>query len=184
MKRVFISLTTKGSIDKAVEKLQAYKKELADKSDEFAEALLSIGIESAKANTGKYAGYIQFSKSFEHTEDGCTGILMATNGARMVVEWYTDKARHNKRSYEVSPILLAEFGSGWLANVLWDVPGVGQGTMPNSYGHAADPDGWYWYDISGTKHHSIGEPPLYPMHSAAISMMVEIERIAREVWRN
>jgi len=79
--------------------------------------------------------------------------------------------------------LLAEFGSGWLANISnWNVPGVGQGTMPNAEGHAFDRDGWWWYDTNGNKHNSYGEKPTYPMHAAMVAMMMEVDRIAREVF--
>ena len=141
------------------------------------------GIETAKANSGQYKRYISFRKEVAVDDDGVEGYLIATDGVKLIREWYTDAKKTHKRGYEVSPILLAEFGSGWLSVVLDNVAGVGQGTMPNSYGHAADDDGWYWYDENGIKHHSIGESPTFPMHNAVIEMMNDIEAVAREVFK-
>ena len=182
MKRIYVSLTTKGSIDKAVKELKAYEKQLNWKLSEFIRRLMDLCIETAKENSGQYKGYIRFQKEVVVSDDGVEGLLIATDGKRLIREWYTSKSKSQKRSYEVSPLLLAEFGSGWLATVLDNVSGVGQGTMPHSYGHAADDDGWYWYDEDGIKHHSIGEVPTFPMHTALLAMQFDVDRIAKEVF--
>ena len=186
MKRINCSLTKSGSIERAIKELEAYKKSLNQKTERFVNALMEVGIQAAKEHSGKYAGMISFTKQLNQTVNGCNGVLIATDGQRVITEWYASKKdaekHRNVRSYEISPLLLAEFGSGWLANVLGNVAGVGQGTMPNSMGHATDPDGWYWYDDNAVKHHSIGEAPTYPMHNASMAMMSQIEQIAREVF--
>ena len=182
MKRINISLTTKGSIDKAIKELNEYVKTLNWQLGEFVRRLMDVGIETAQSNSGQYKGYIRFEKQVAVDSDGVEGLLIATDGKRLIREWYTSKKGGERRSYEVSALLLSEFGSGWLATVLDNVPGVGQGTMPNSYGHAADDDGWYWYDEDGIKHHSIGEAPTFPMHTALLAMEFEVDRIAKEVF--
>lgn len=186
MKSIRCSLTKKGSLERAIKELEAYKNSLNQKAEELVNRLIEVGIQTAKDNSGQYAGMIKFTKQLNPTVDGCDGILIATDGQKIVKEWYASKKNglehKNVRSYEVSPLLLAEFGSGWLANVLDDVSGVGQGTMPDQK-HAFDPDGWYWYDDKGEKHHSIGEAPTYPMHSASMAILFEIDKIAREVFK-
>ena len=188
MKRINLSISKKGSIDRAIKDLEKYKQNLHRKSELLVSRLMDVGIETAMAHSGQYAGMITFTKKLSQAISGYDGVLIATDGQKLIKEWYASKkdglAKKNVRSYEVSPLLLAEFGSGWLANVLDDVPGVGQGTMPNSMGHATDPDGWYWYDENGVKHHSIGETPTYPMHSASTAMLSQVDRIAREVFNN
>lgn len=187
MKKLHISLTTKGSIDKAIKALEEYKSGLVSKTEIFVRKLADKGIETAKNTSGQYGQYILFRQEVNTVGDEVECIVIATDGKKILREWYPSKKDAqkgtNKRGYYVSPLLLAEFGSGWLADVMYDIPGVGQGTMPNSMGHAADPDGWYWYDSSGTKHHSIGEPPKYPMHNAMVRMMQEIESTAKEVFK-
>lgn len=188
MKRINLSISKKGSIEQAIKELEAYKRQLKQKTEIFVDRLMDIGIQTAKENSGQYAGMIVFTKKLNQTLDGCDGVLIATDGQKIIKEWYASKKsgleQKNVRSYEISPLLMAEFGSGWLANVLDNVPGVGQGTMPDSQQHAFDPDGWYWYDDKGVKHHSMGEAPTYPMHSASLAILFEINKIAREVFGN
>lgn len=188
MKRINVSISKKGSIERAIKELEAYKKNIHTKTEKFVECLMEVGIKTAESHEGAYAGMIAFQKKLSPSINGCDGMLIATDGIRLIKEWYVSKSdaedHKNVKSYEVSPLLLAEFGSGWLANVLGNVPGVGQGTMPNSMGHATDPDGWYWYDEQGIKHHSIGEAPSYPLHHASMAMIAEVDNIAREVFGN
>jgi hypothetical protein len=187
MKRIYVSLTTRGSIDKAIKELENYKITLLAKIEIFLNRLAEKGIETAMSTSGEWGKFIIFRQEVNTVGDDVECLVIATDGQKVLKEWYPSKkdAQNgtNERSYFVSPLLMAEFGSGWLADVMYNIAGVGQGTMPNSYGHAADPDGWYWYDKSGTKHHSVGEPPKYPMHNAMVRMMNEIESTAKEVFK-
>lgn len=185
-KRLYVSLTRDGSIEKAIKALEEYKQELTAKMETFVNKLADKGIDAAVKASGQYSKYIVFSKEIHTAGDEAECIVIATDGQKILKEWYPSKKDAekgtNKRAYYVSGLLLAEFGSGWLADVIYNISGVGQGTMPNSYGHASDPDGWYWYDKAGTKHYSIGEPPKYPMHNAMVRMMEEVTSTAREVF--
>lgn len=173
------SLTKAGDIDNLIKSLEQYRDTLDNKVDMFLSRLLNIGIETAKSFSGEYERFITFKKEINNGE----ALMIATDGQKIIKEWYTDKKLTHKRGYEISPLLMAEFGSGWLAVVLSDIGGVGQGTMPNSYGHAGDPDGWYWYDETGYKHHSIGEAPTFPMNNAFIAMQNEIDSVAKKVFK-
>ena len=185
-KRVYISLNKASDLSKAVRELRTFKNDINTKTYRFLWLLLEKGNITAKVTSGVWGRFISFTKEVHIMGDQYECLLIATDGQKVLKEWYPSKKDAEKgtnvRSYHVSPILLAEFGSGWLVDVLYAIPGVGQGTMPNSYGHAADPDGWYWYDKNGVKHHSIGEAPKYPMHNAMLRMMEEIQSTAREVW--
>lgn len=173
------NLTKQGDIEKLINELETYKSTLNNKTSILIERLMRVGIKMAKARLGEYEGFVTFEKQI----DGNNGLLIATDGKKIISRWYTDKKRTHMRSYEISPLLMKEFGSGWLAVVKSDVPGVGQGTMPNSYGHAESPEGWFYYDMDGDKHHSIGEAPTFPMYSAAVEMMREIDDIAKKVFK-
>lgn len=180
--RKYVTITPKSSrgsmsIKELIDFLDDYEKNLESKITEFIDKLLDVGISVAQGNTGDYGGYIHFSKKIEGT-DTVQGLLIATD-TKIFSQWKTAKGIEG---YEVSPLLLAEFGSGWLANVLYDIQGVGQGTMPNAKGHAVDAKGWFWVDTEGKRHHSYGEAPTYPMYSATRGMLFEIDRIAREVF--
>lgn len=166
------------NIDGIIDYLNEYKSELQDKANEFCLELAQVGVDVAYANSGEWHDFILFKK--EQEDDKV--ILIGMDRQKVIKVWYTDIEKTNMREYEISPLLLAEFGSGWYANDKHGVEGVGQGTMPDSYGHAFDPNGWWWYDKSGNKHHSKGEKPSYPMYAATIGMVLEIDRIARKVF--
>lgn len=187
MKKLYCSLTRRGDIDKLIDTLEEYKASLSHKCVEFVERLLEEGIETARDNSGQYGSNILFHRRIEGDEEICIGVMIAEDKQKIVKTWYRSKRdaenRRNVQSYEISPLLMAEFGSGWLARVLDDVSGVGQGTMPKQR-HAFDPDGWAWYDEDGVKHESMGEAPSYPVHAALLSMLFEVDNIAREVFGN
>ncbi len=177
-KRLYVSLTRDGSIDKAIKALEEYKQELTARMEKFVEKLLDVGIEAGKANSGQYAGMILFEKKVVAGDEDIEGMLIATDGNKIVREW---RYKGGIRRAVVSPMLMAEFGSGWLSKVLDNVEGVGQGTFPHQK-HAYDPIGWFWETPDGEKHHSYGEAPVYPVHSAVLAMTFEINRIAKEVF--
>ena len=176
--RLEIKLNDK-SIKQAIKKLEEYRDSLRARSELLVSRLIDEGIKVAYQHTGKYGGYVEFKKEVESGEQ-CIGLLIGCDSKPFISTW---KYKDGTRSAEVSGILMSEFGSGWLADVIWSVPGVGQGTFPGQT-HAADPDGWYWEDVNGTKHHSIGETPQYPMYNADMTMLTQVDRIAREVFRS
>jgi len=182
MKRLNISLTTQGSLNKSIEYLEQYKKELVQKSELFVSTLIDLGIEAGQLNSGQYNGYIVFRKELNSKKDGCDGLLIATDREKIIRQWYRGG---QLVSAEVSPLLMAEFGSGWLAQVLFpSVEGkVGQGTFPGQI-HAKDPKGWFWVTPDGEKHYSKGESPTHPMHEAYVAMYSQIDKVAREVFGN
>lgn len=184
MKRIYVSLTTKDSISKAIKALEDYRSEIINKTELLVSRLMDVGIESGIANSGAYKGMIVFQKEIRDAEDGVEGVLVATDGQKIIREW---KYKGGIKQAEVSPLLMASFGSGWLAHVMStgdyrsNEMGVGQGTFPGQT-HAFDKDGWWWETPDGEKHHSIGEAPTYPVHSALFTMMFEVDRIAKEVF--
>ena len=175
--RLEISLNTR-SLNHAIGELKRYKLNLESKTQIFLDRLLEEGIRVAEMHTGRYTGYIAFEKDIKVGKKVCVGVLTGLNTKPFISTW---KVKGGKKSVEVNALLMAEFGSGWLANVIWNVPGVGQGTFPGQT-HATDPGGWWWEDEDGTKHHSIGEAPYYPMYSAEMAMLEKIDSIAREVF--
>lgn len=163
------------SLAKAATEVERYRKSLEEKCSIFRRKLIEKGIDTAKSNCGEYAGMIVFE-----CEDGKdSSFLVATDGSKAKRRWmYKGKVKE----VEVSPLLMAEFGSGWLADVLFDVGGVGQGTFPEQR-HAFDPQGWWWTTPDGVKHHSEGEAPTHPMYAATMAMLFEADRIAKEVFQ-
>lgn len=161
------------TIDELIDYLKEYKVELEKKRLKFVSALMDIGIDAAMAYSGEYAGMIKFEKQL-----GDDSFLIASDGQKIIRQW---KYKGGIKQAEVSPLLMSEFGSGWLSEVWFDIDGVGQGTFPGQT-HAFDEDGWYWTTPDGVRHHSYGEEPTHPLHHAIIEMMAEVERVAKEIF--
>lgn len=173
------------SLAKAATEVERYRKSLDEKGRMFRQKLIERGIEVAQENSGEYAGYISFT--FD-TGSGDVSYLVG-KGEKIHREW---RYRGGTKGYDVDPLLLAEFGSGWLSEVLFAVDGVGQGTMPEQK-HAFDQDGWRWVDRNPKDgipmkngwyaHRSKGESPTHPMYHAEMAMLEDVAKIAREVFQ-
>lgn len=175
MKKLVLKLDTK-SINGAIDELNKYRSALRSKSEELVSRLLDEGIKVAYQHVGKYTGYVEFTKDVQGGTE-VVGILTGKDTQPFISTW---KVKGGEKTAEVSGLLMSEFGSGWLANVIWNVSGVGQGTFPGQT-HAFDKR-WYWTDLNGVTHSSKGEAPQYPMYFADMTMLSQIDMIAREVF--
>ena len=176
-----LTLSSK-SISHAIGELKQYKDSLAIKNETFVRRLLDEGISVAEQNTGGYGKYIQFYK------EGKGGIrtvgFLIAKDTPIMVEW---DHYGTKKTAKLSPLLMAEFGSAKLAEVLFAISGVGQGTFPGQT-HAFDEGGWNYKewqeDHKGKWHHSVGVAPTHPMYHADMEMIQKIDEIAREVFHD
>ena len=162
------------SIKMAIRNVKKYQDKINSKCEQVVNRLADIGIETARLNCGEYGTYITFSKEVKGTATGANGKIIAVG---------TPTERGRNGEYIIDPLLMAEFGSGWKAKVLDKVDGVGQGTFPGQT-HAFDPRGWWYSDKDGKSHHSYGEAPTFPMHSADIAMIMEVNKVLKEVFGN
>lgn len=167
------------SIKKALRELKAYENSMRLKTELLVSRLLDEGISVAYQHIGKYKGYVEFTKVIENGQKQCIGMLVGKDSQPFYVSWLF---MGGVKTVVVSGLLMSEFGSGWLANVIWDVPGVGQGTFPGQK-HAFDKR-WFWRDVQGNLHSSRGEEPHYPMYFADMTMLSQIDKIGREVFSN
>lgn len=179
MKKLVLHLDSK-SIKNVKDEIEKYRLSLQRKSEELVSRLLDEGIKVAYQHLGRYSGYVEFTKEIENDGTHIIGMLIGKDSQPYISTW---KVKGGEKTVEVSGLLMSEFGSGWLANVIWSVSGVGQGTFPDQK-HAYDPQGWYWTDADGVKHHSMGEEPHYPMYFADMTMLSQIDSIAREVFHD
>lgn len=180
MKRIEIQLSTE-SIRKALHEIEQYKEDMNRKVNLFVSRLSEYGISVAKSNTGTFDEYITFSKEITNENDEYVGTIVMSNLGLVKSEW---KVKGGTREVEINPILMSEFGSGFMADsVRGKEFGAGQGTL-NTYGHAFDKKGWWWVDMQGVKHHSWGERPNKPLFKSAFFMRRNILNIAKEVFGN
>lgn len=169
-------LLEKGSIDDLIGALEEYKAFIKSQTELFLSRLADAGIRAAEHNCGKYAGMIEFSQEIENG----VCFLIAKDKQKIISRW---RYKGDWKEVEVSPLLMAEFGSGWFAKVKFPAMTgqVGQGTFPNQK-HAFDDKGWSWTDENNVTHHSYGEEPTSPMYQATIEMMKKVEQIAKGVF--
>lgn len=174
---------------KAARELKKFQDELMRLTRKFLDELMERGISVSVANAGEYSQFLVFTKELTDTPKGVLAIYRGSS-PQIERKWVNSGG---VQSYMVSPIMLAEFGSGWMASDSRDghsrqpndymarLAGMGQGTMPGQI-HAFDPMGWTWTDLNGVQHHSFGEKPTMPMYRAYLEMMDSVDSVVREVF--
>lgn len=178
-KRVFkTDLSIKG-IEQLKRDLLNYKEvTLKNLLRKYVTELAKEGITVGQKNVGGFGKYITFSIKTDVTKDGCKALMLATETGKIISTWQT---KEGIKSVEVSPLLMAEFGSGWGAENPMKVQGVGQGTFPNQT-HAFDREGWYWMDVDGNWNYSKGITAKMPMYKASQHIQQIAKSKAREVF--
>ncbi len=177
-KRITVQLNEE-SVQNAIDEIKQYKESLIWKCTVLVSELQKIGIQTATEHVGKYGTLITFEKTaVEQTANGARCAISASDAMKIISSWQT---KEGVKTAEVSPLLMAEFGSGQHALDDPKVPGVGQGTFPGQK-HAFDPQGWKWQDLQGRWHRSKGQVPTFPMHQASIEMQNKIVEVARRVF--
>lgn len=167
------------SIKNMQAQLKAYKERLIEKCQLFTERLAVCGILVGERNLGDYDKYIIFSMQTDPNKYGAKTVLYATNNGIIHSQWLT---KSGVKEADVSPILMAEFGSGLRANnPRAGEFGMGTGTFPGQT-HADNPEGWWFQTLDGVWHHSQGSYPTMPMFKAQMEIYDQIESIAREVF--
>ena len=188
-----VSLDTK-ELDSLADYLDNYARTFEQKVQTFLERLAEKGIEVASVNGGDFSSYIVYSKK---VESGTKVLMIAKDREEITNSWYASSTSKELRQETISPLLMAEFGSGHYAiSAEGEASGLGgQGTL-NKYGHAFDTNGWYWWSDEATsmdgeplnekngrwRFHSRGTHPSQPLHKAVMACIEQVEGIAREVF--
>lgn len=170
-----VDLNDARGISKAITELKKYKADLLKKGTKFCQELGKRGISVSQANAGTFGQYIRFDITPKsNTNDMVSFVYSASSANQVTITW-------DSGSYEIDPLLMAEFGSGWNAYNVWALPNVGQGTHPQQT-HAYDTKGWFWSE-NGTTYHSYGLNPSLPVYKAMKEMQKSLEEVAKEVFR-
>ncbi len=181
MKRIYVSLTSKGSIDKAIKEIERYKRTLVDKEKEFCSRLADIGVNAAMMTLStKGKGDSERSASFN--------IAYIVDGQEVEFILSITSTPHITKDGRVFyPHLAWEFGAGNYYNGMTSPNpkagelGLGPGTFPHQT-HVPEPGVWYYRDDDGYAHRSVGTQATMPMHTAVVEMMKSVEEVAREVY--
>ena len=180
-RRARVGLSVK-EFEKLKERIEKYQSSLQAKCEQFIVELAKKGIRVAKANVGGYGNYISFGVDVDPTEYGARGVMYAANDSLIHVMWIGGGVSYGEA--DISPLLMAEFGSGMMAQANPRGPefGMGTGTFPGQI-HANDPDGWWYMDLEGVWHHSYGVTPKMPMGHALSEMIDQIRATAKVVFK-
>jgi len=148
------------------------------KIDMFLEACGERGIEVAQANGGEYGQFISFSK----TIDDKILTVEAKEITTIPRTWIYDG---QYKTENVSPLMLAEYGSGNFFTNEWN-DGVTRETSiyesGNDMPHANDAVWWWTEELGGERHYSSGESPTMPMYTSFTTLMQEITSIALSIF--
>jgi hypothetical protein len=169
------SLSTK-EINRAIKEIERYKRNLVEKCVQFCKELAEIGQTEASVHIGKspLGNYVTVTTEINPTSTGCKAVLMAV-GQEKSNDYGT-----------VNTLLLIEFGAGIYHNSTpnpWaDDAGYGVGTFPGQT-HAFE-DGWWYPKEDGTWAYTHGVKATMPMYNADIEMILNIEKVARRVFKS
>lgn len=157
-------------VNKAIQEVEAYKKELNNKVQVFARRLSELGLTTAKAIISNHVD------------------TSATIGSLRIETDSTGQITRMRVVVESEAILFLEFGAGITYNQGNENPkagelGYGVGTYPDQT-HAYDPNGWWYQDENGEWKHSYGTKAVMPMYNASQVMMTQAVKIAKEVFRS
>lgn len=189
MRRLKADLTVNG-IDNLIKELEDYRDGLDAKCEEFVKRLLDIGITRAESvggisgtfGTHKMENYVYYTKEFEQSIDGYVGFIVGV-GTEFDVTW----GAHDEKHGSLNALKALEFGTAGLALPPTNMFGVtgGQGTN-SQYGHANDTE-WYFLerDANGkvVRHTATAITPTRPMLNAAEEVIKQINKVAKEVFR-
>lgn len=162
-----INLFDSGSIDKAIQEIRHYQNNLQRKVQIFVDRLAREGLQVVQSTM----------ESIPDEEKGSyyTEIVNTTNGDIIgaAVRLTGDQ------------VLFIEFSAGIRYGTSnYPLPSgdkYGMGTYPGK-GHWNDPNGWWYIDERGEKHHSYGNRAYMPMYHAEQAIIKQVRRIAKEVF--
>ena len=155
------------SIQKAIREVQEYKAQLQRKNEILIDRLSKIGLQVVQSTMesipddekGSY-----YTEIVNNSAGDITGAAIRLSG---------DK------------VLFLEFSAGFTYGTdSYPTPagdGYGVGTYPGQT-HAFDPNGWWYTDENGEKHHSYGNRAYMPMFRAEQAIILAVRETAREVF--
>lgn len=169
MARHIISCTlSEKSLKKAINQLKQYQKDLERKNQIFVERLGEIGIDVVnnvmKTIPGEEKGRFDTELIINH-KNKVAGVTVRLSG---------DK------------VLFIEFSAGvTYGTQYYPLPSgdeYGAGTYPSDKHNWSKLYGWWYKDENGDVHHTYGNRAYMPMYHAEQAIILEIRRIAKEVF--
>ena len=166
-------------VQNAIKEIKAYQNDLNRKCEKLCRRLTTEGIQITQSYIGSsgFGKYIHLGSEITPQQAGCKAVLYMEDTAKIKSEWQT---LEGVKSAELSPVLCIEFGTGQKAENPAGIKGVGTGTFPGGK-HGHEP-GWYYMDLEGNWHYSMGISPKMPMYYAGKELREKVLKIAKEVF--
>ena len=166
-----LSLTTPGSLDKAIQALKDYQKDIQEKSKLFVDKLGAYGLEVLNINISKIPSSSDgkdISTSLRRNGDGYTATLTISGDEVAFIEFGAGVKYNTSKGGSLHP------------------KGQELGLTIGSYNprskNAERPTGWFYIDAYGRKQHTYGTPTYAPLHNSEMAIISTINLIAREVF--
>ena len=182
MPKTITMTLSQSSIQNAIKEIRQYQSDLNRKCEEFCRRLTELGKITAESHIGEspLGKYITVTTDIKPEKAGCKAMLIAT-GSTKTQMWQT---KDGVRKADFSTLLAVEFGAGIFYNSKQNPKavelGFGVGTFPDQK-HAFE-DTWFWMDMDGVWHSSHGVKATMPMYNASTEMLLNIRKIAKEVF--
>lgn len=166
MRKISFSLS-QDSIQRAIKEVEKYKQDLLRKNQILVERLSKIGLEVVQSTMesipdeekGSY-----YTEIINNSSGEMAGVSIRLTGDKVLFLEFSAGIRYGTKNYPLS--------SGGK---------YGMGTYPGK-GHWDDPNGWWYIDESGNKHHSYGNRAYMPMYHAEQAIIIAVREMAREVF--
>lgn len=158
---------SKSSIDDAIKQLRQYKDDLARKNQLFIDRLAKIGLTTVQQTMESIPGEEKgsyYTEIINNSEGDIAGAAIHLSGDQVLFLEFSAGITFGTNSYPLP--------SG---------DQFGMGTYPGK-GHWDDPNGWWYIDENGNKHHSYGNRAYMPMYHAEQAIVLAVQQIAREVF--
>lgn len=185
MKRLNVSLTTKGSLEKAIKYLEQYKEKLPNKMDIFVERLVMLGVPVIDERINAASGDSDKSH-YTHVRirsfgDYVEAILTVEGKDIMFIEF--GAGVHYNGSVGTSP---RKSERGTENGVEYNfIGGEDLGYTIGSYGRGQGAkDFWFYVNDKGDKVKSYGTQATMPLHEASMEIIRNVYKVAKEVFVN
>lgn len=164
-----IGLNSKDIAD-AIQKVNDYKNNLNNKVQELVDRLGEVGlnvVQDVMSSVPEETGDWHSAMVEPISGDGRIGCAIKLTGNKVLFIEFSAGIRYGTSEYPLPS------GSGF-----------GMGTYPSDKGHWDDPRGWWYPDpMSPTGYtHTYGNRAYMPMYHAVEAIMMEVGRIASEVF--
>lgn len=183
--RLYVSLTRKGDIDKAIKALEEYKTRLNTRGEIFLRRLAEVGIPVINARIAQAQGDSD-PRHYTHIEVFSYGDY---SEARLVVEGkdiaffefgagvhFNGEAGSSSRKSESGTRNGADYSITGGQELGYTIGSYGKGQGKN--------DSWFYKADNGDVIRSYGTEATMPVYHATIEILNSIERIAREVYKD